>query len=77
MTLKEILEYLIIAHMIYIFNKGSEVSYQTLGSNSKVLVDKQQELFNILWEVATPLSLRRKELEQEKNPPLSKNTNRL
>lgn len=60
------------AYMVYIFNKGSEVSYQTLWSNSKVLVDKQQELFNILWEVATPLALRRKELEQEEKPHYQK-----
>lgn len=60
------------AYMVFIFNKGTEVSYQTLWSNSKVLVDKQQELFNILWEVATPLALRRKELEQEEKPHYQK-----
>lgn len=60
------------AYMVYIFNKGSEVSYQTLWSNSKVLVDKQQELFNNLWEIATPLALRRKELQQEEKPHYQK-----
>lgn len=60
------------AYMVYIFNKGSEVSYQTLWSNSKVLVDKQQGQFNILWDVATPLALRRKELEQEEKPHYQK-----
>ncbi len=53
------------AYMVYIFNKGNEVSYQTLWSNSKVLVDKQRALFEKLWETAAPLAVRKKEIEYE------------
>lgn len=51
--------------MVYIFHRDSDKPDQTLWSNSKVLVDKQQELFEKLWEIAVPLSIKSKELEYE------------
>ncbi len=53
------------AYMVYIFHRENERPDQTLWSNSKVLVDKQQALFEKLWEMATPLSVRKKEIEYE------------
>ena len=41
---------------------------QAFWSNSRVLVAKQQKLFNILWEMAMPLSARIKELEYHRVP---------
>ena len=56
------------AYMVYIFHKEGEVPDQTLWSNSKALVDKQQAIFDRLWEMAIPLPSRIKELEYEENP---------
>ena len=53
------------AYMVYIFHRDSDKPDQTLWSNSKMLVDKQQSLFDKLWDIAIPLSLRRKEIEYE------------
>jgi hypothetical protein len=58
------------AYMVFIFQKGSERPDQTLWSNSKELVQKQQEIFNKLWDLAIPLSVRRKEIELEDNTTL-------
>ena len=55
------------ALMVFIFQKGNERPDQTLWSNSKELVQKQQEIFNKLWDLAIPLSVRRKEIELEDN----------
>ena len=55
------------AYMVFIFQKGSERPDKTLWSNSKGLVQKQQEIFNKLWDLAIPLSVRRKEIELEDN----------
>ena len=60
------------AYMVQIFHKENDLPFQTLWSNSKVLVDKQQMLFDRLWEIAIPLSTRRKELEYEQNPNYQK-----
>ncbi len=55
------------AYIVQIFVKQSEIPDQILFSNSKSLVDKQQDLFDKLWKMAIPISIRRKELEyQEK-----------
>ncbi len=54
-------------YMVFIFQKGSERPDQTLWSNSKELVQKQQEIFDKLWDLAIPLSIRRKEIELEDN----------
>ncbi|HET6589675.1 MAG TPA: hypothetical protein VFG45_05880 [Candidatus Nitrosocosmicus sp.] len=53
------------AYMVQIFHKQNELPDQTLWSNSKALVSKQQILFDKMWEIATPFSIRRKELEYE------------
>jgi hypothetical protein len=53
------------AYMVFIFQKGSEKPDQTLWSNSRELVQKQQEIFNKLWDLAIPLSVRKKEIELE------------
>lgn len=54
------------AYMVYIFHMDSDKPDQTLWSNSKILVDKQQTLFDKMWNIAIPLSIRRKEIEYEK-----------
>ena len=56
------------AYMVFIFHKESEQPDQTLWSNSKALVDRQQDLFNKMWEIAIPLSARTKELEYQSIP---------
>jgi hypothetical protein len=53
------------AYMVQIFNQNEDKLDQTLWSNSKVLVDKQQTLFDKLWIMAKPLAIRRKEIEYE------------
>jgi hypothetical protein len=55
------------AYMVYIFHQTSELPEQTLWSNVKNFVDKQQAIFNRLWEISIPLSIRTKELELEKD----------
>ncbi len=55
------------AYMVYIFHRGSDKPDQTLWSNSKALVDKQQALFDKLWSMAKPITIRRKEIEYEEN----------
>lgn len=55
------------AYMVFIFQKGEDRPDQTLWSNSKNLVKRQQEIFNRLWDLATPIEVRAKELAyQEK-----------
>lgn len=54
------------AYMVCIFHMDDEKPDQTLWSNSKDLVDKQQILFDKMWNLAIPLSSRKKELEYEK-----------
>lgn len=54
------------AYMVCIFHTGNDKPDQTLWSNSKELVDKQQLLFDKMWNMAIPLSIRKKELEYEK-----------
>ena len=53
------------AYMVQIFHTKGDKIDQTLWSNSKVLVDKQQSLFDRLWSMAVPISIRKKELEYE------------
>lgn len=40
------------AYMVFIFHKESEQPDQTLWSNNKILIDKQQTLFDKVWEIA-------------------------
>jgi sugar-specific transcriptional regulator TrmB len=55
------------SYMVQIFHKEDEPPSQAFFSNSKSLVESQQELFNRLWNIATPLANRLKEIEyQEK-----------
>lgn len=56
------------AYMVFIFHKESEQPDQTLWSNSKSLVDRQQTLFNKIWDIAIPLSVRNKELKYQQVP---------
>jgi len=51
------------AYMVQIFHKENEPPAQALFSNTKALVDSQQTLFNRLWEIATPIANRLKEIE--------------
>ncbi len=51
------------AYMVQIFHKENEPPAQGLFSNTKTLVDSQQALFNRLWEIATPIANRLKEIE--------------
>ena len=53
------------AYMVQIFHTKGDKIDQTLWSNSKVLVEEQQVLFEKLWSMAIPLSIRKKELEYE------------
>lgn len=55
------------AYMVYIFHQNSELPEQTLWSNVKNFLDKQQAIFNRLWEISIPLSMRKKEIELEKD----------
>ncbi len=56
------------SYMVQIFHNENEPPAQAFFSNSKAFVDRQQELYNKLWEIAIPLSLRKKEIEHQKNP---------
>ena len=56
------------AYMTFIFQNGSEKPNRAIWSNSKEFVQKQQVIFNQLWDLAIPLSIRRKEIELEDNP---------
>jgi hypothetical protein len=54
-----------IAYMVFILHKEDDESLQTYFSNSKVLVEKQMQLFEELWNMAIPFSTKKKELEYE------------
>ncbi len=55
-------------YMVQVFHNETEPPAQAFFSNSKRFVDTQQELFNKLWEMAIPISLRQKELEHHEKP---------
>ncbi len=59
-------------YMIYFFNKDTEKPEQGFFSNSKVLVDKQLQVFEKLWEVAIPISIRTKELKHHESQEFQK-----
>lgn len=59
-------------YMIYFFNQDTEKPEQGFFSNSKVLVDQQQQIFEKLWEVAIPLSIRSKELKHQESQEFQK-----
>lgn len=54
------------AYMAFILHKEGDEPLQTFFSNTKNLVKKQQELFEDLWKIARPFSIRKKELEYER-----------
>jgi hypothetical protein len=54
-----------VAYMVQIFHNAEEPPSQMLFSNSKALVESQQSLFNSLWDIATPLHDRIKEIEYQ------------
>src|SRR5690349_10078051 len=58
--------------MVYVFHGHSDKPDQTLWSNSKVLVEKQQILFDKLWKMAKPISVRKKEIEYDQDGSLHK-----
>jgi hypothetical protein len=51
------------AYVVSIFHKGSTKPQQAFFSNSRVLIDKQQALFDKLWTIAIPLEKGNKQLE--------------
>jgi len=59
-------------YMIYFFNKDTEKPEQGFFSNSKVLVDKQLQVFEKLWELAIPISIRSKELKHQESQEFQK-----
>ncbi|WP_458744638.1 hypothetical protein [Candidatus Nitrosocosmicus sp. T] len=52
-------------YMAFILHKENDESLQTYFSNSKSLAEEQLQLFEELWRMAIPLSVRRKEIEYE------------
>lgn len=60
------------SYMVQVFHNENEPPAQAFFSNSKGFVGRQQELFDKLWEIATPLSHRIKELEYQEKPNYSK-----
>jgi hypothetical protein len=59
-------------YMIYFFNQDTEKPEQGFFSNSKVLVDQQQQIFEKLWELAIPISIRSKELKHQESQEFQK-----
>ncbi|VFJ13669.1 hypothetical protein [Candidatus Nitrosocosmicus franklandus] len=51
------------AYMVYLFHQKSDLPDQTLFSNNPDLVKRQVGLFNKLWEISIPLSVRIRELD--------------
>lgn len=59
-------------YMVFILHKESEEPLQTFFSNSKSLVERQQQLFDELWNMSIPVETRIKELEFEHTPNITK-----
>jgi hypothetical protein len=60
------------AYMVYLFHQKSDLPDQTLFSNNPDLVKRQVELFNKLWDIGIPLSVRKRELDQNDQPQYQK-----
>jgi len=60
------------AYVVSIFHKGSTKPQQAFFSNSRILIDKQQTLFDQLWEMAIPLEKRNKQLVSNESQGLDK-----
>ena len=59
-------------YMICIFHKDVQKPEQAFFSNFKSLVDKQQQLFDKLWEIGLPLKDRNKEIEYQQTEEFHK-----
>lgn len=57
-----------LGYMVYIFHHDSDLPDQTLFSNSPNLVKRQITLFEKLWEISIPLSVRIRELDRNDQP---------
>lgn len=64
------------AYVVSIFNQGSTKPQQAFFSNSKPFIDKQQALFDQLWDIAIPINLRNKEPRLEESGKLIKSLNK-
>lgn len=62
------------AYVVSIFHKGSTKPQQAFFSNSRMLIDKQQALFDQLWEIAIPLDVRSREIKLNKEEYAFKKT---
>lgn len=65
------------AYVVSIFHKGSTKPQQAFFSNSRFFIDKQQALFDQLWEIAIPIDLRDKELKLKESSNLIKTSNKI
>ncbi|WP_458744707.1 hypothetical protein [Candidatus Nitrosocosmicus sp. T] len=61
-----------LGYMVYIFHHDSDLPDQTLFSNSPDLVKRQITLFEKLWEISIPLSVRIRELDRNDQPKYQK-----
>jgi sugar-specific transcriptional regulator TrmB len=52
-------------YMVYILLTDNKPPSQGVFSNSKILVEKQQKIFDELWDMGIPLSSRIRELERQ------------
>ncbi len=67
-----ILEFLIDGYIWLLFSIKEVHSLTKLFGVIQVLVEKQQTIFDKLWEIAIPFYIRKKELEYEQNPNYQK-----
>lgn len=65
------------AYVVSIFNQGSTKPQQAFFSNSRLFIDKQQALFDQLWEIAIPIDLRNKELKLKESGSSLKTLNKI
>lgn len=60
------------AYVVSIFHQGSIKPQQAFFSNSKDLIDKQQALFDQLWDIAIPIETRNNKLKISKGDLVKK-----
>lgn len=65
------------AYMVYLFHQKSDLPDQTLFSNNPNLVKRQVGLFNKLWEISIPLSVRIRELDRSDQPKYQRMINNI
>jgi hypothetical protein len=66
-----------LGYMVYIFHHESDLPDQTLFSNNPDLVKRQITLFEKLWEISIPLSVRIRELDRNDQPKYQRMINNL